>query len=81
MPVVPGLNDEEESIRNTANFVLSLGNCISAIELLPYHKFGFKKYERLGIIYQIKKVEVPSDVHMTAIKRVMEEYGLNVNIV
>ena len=76
--IIPGLNDEEENIRNTAEFILSLAGAISRVELLPYHKFGIKKYERLGIPYQIEKVEVPSDEHMIAIKEVMEEYGLNV---
>ncbi|MCK4787558.1 MAG: glycyl-radical enzyme activating protein [Desulfobacteraceae bacterium] len=81
MPIIPGLNDGEENIRNTAEFVSSLGNGISRIELLPYHRFGFGKYERLGMLYQIEEVEVPSDEHMMTIKGVMEEYGLNVNIV
>ncbi|RLC60937.1 MAG: glycyl-radical enzyme activating protein [Chloroflexi bacterium] len=81
MPIIPGLNDEEENIHNTAEFVLSLGGAISRIELLPYHKFGIKKYERLGMLYQIEDVEVPSDEHMIAIRKIMEKYGLHVKIV
>jgi pyruvate formate lyase activating enzyme len=78
VPVISALNDEEENIRNTAEFILPLASAISRIELLPYHKFGIKKYERLGIRYQIEKTEVPNDEHMIAIKGVMEQYGLNV---
>ena len=81
MPIIPGLNDEEENIRNTAEFVLSLSSDIRSVELLPYHKFGVNKYERLGILYQIEEVKVPSGEYMRTIKRTMEEYGLNVKIV
>jgi len=37
-------------------FVNSLNN-IKKMEILPYHKFGFNKYERLGRDYKLKSLK------------------------
>ncbi len=47
VPVIPGVNDREEEIREIARFANNLG--IRKIELLPYHGLGTYKYEALGI--------------------------------
>lgn len=79
-PIITGLNDTEDNVNSTARFVASLNGNIKRVELLPYHKFGEKKYERLGRKYTLKGLEIPSDEHMHAIESIMENYGLNVQI-
>jgi len=80
VPIIPGLNDAEDNINNTARFVASLNDTIKRVEILPYHKFGENKYERLGRKYALKGLKIPSDEHMQDIKRTMEGYGLNIQI-
>ena len=80
VPIIPGLNDSKDNISNTIKFVASLRGNIKRVELLPYHKFGESKYERLGRKYTIKGLKIPSDEHMQSIKRTMEGYGLNIQI-
>jgi pyruvate formate lyase activating enzyme len=80
VPIIPGLNDSEDNISSTARFVVSLNSNIKRVELLPYHKLGVKKHERLGRKYACEDVEVPSGEHMQSIKRIMENCGLNVQI-
>jgi pyruvate formate lyase activating enzyme len=80
VPIIPGLNDTEDNINNTARFVASLRGNIKRVELLPYHKFGENKYERLGREYALKGLKIPSDERMRDIKRTMEGYGLNIQI-
>lgn len=44
--VVPGINDNDESIRAYADFARQFR--FEKYELLPFHTMGFFKYERLG---------------------------------
>lgn len=48
-PVIPGFNDREEDIRAVAEFLDGRDNY--TYELLPYHRFGQRKYELLGRSY------------------------------
>ena len=50
--IIPGINDNEEYINDLAKFIKPLKN-IRKIELLPYHTYGVKKYEKLGIPYRV----------------------------
>ena len=79
-PIIPGLNDTKDNSNSTARFVASLNGNIKRVEILPYHKFGEKKYERLGKVYALEGLEIPSDEHMQDIKRTIEGYGLSIQI-
>jgi pyruvate formate lyase activating enzyme len=46
IPVIPGVNEDEKTVRETARFLRSLGS-ISDISLLPYHRLGRDKYKGL----------------------------------
>jgi pyruvate formate lyase activating enzyme len=80
IPLIPGLNDSEENIIGTARFVVSLNSNIRRVELLPYHKLGVRKYERLAREYACENVEVPVNDHMQSIKRILDNYELDVQI-
>ena len=58
IPLIPGLNDEPQNIRKTAEFVRRLRN-IKNIEILPYVDFGKSKYEMLDLPYKIPYVKSP----------------------
>jgi pyruvate formate lyase activating enzyme len=59
VPVIPGVNDEPDDIREIGMFVKSLGN-ISEIQLLPYHQTGVDKYHRLGVEYKMSRTTSPT---------------------
>lgn len=46
VPVVPGMNDDPENLEATARFVASLPG-VRRLDLLPYHRHGRHKRERL----------------------------------
>ncbi|MBN1458988.1 MAG: glycyl-radical enzyme activating protein [Armatimonadetes bacterium] len=73
--VIPGFNDDEDNIRATAAFVKSLGR-VETIHLLPYHKFGEAKYERLEQSREQLEIEPPSNDRMLEIKAVFDSIGL-----
>lgn len=54
IPVIPGFNDSEESIRATARFVRGCG--LEVINLLPFHRLSESKWKQLGREYAFKDV-------------------------
>ncbi len=56
MPLVPGHNDDEASVRAGAAFVASLPGR-PELNLLPYHDLGESKYEMIGEQYELSGVE------------------------
>lgn len=57
MPLIRGYNDSYDAITLAIQHTISLakkGNVLR-IDILPYHQFGKSKYEKLDMIYPIKK--------------------------
>lgn len=50
IPLIPGVNDTEENLQNTAEFMHSLQ--VRKIELLPYHTAAGAKYSSIGRSYK-----------------------------
>ena len=46
-PLIPGVNDGEENIRATAEFIRDLGRPELGLQLIPYHRLGASKYAAL----------------------------------
>ena len=75
IPVIGGVNDDEENIRCSAAFVHE--NAPEAeMELLPYHEFGKIKYEALGMAYDRPAFSRPSKEHMEYLKSIVEDEGV-----
>ncbi|MBE5760204.1 MAG: glycyl-radical enzyme activating protein [Clostridiales bacterium] len=51
IPVIPGVNDNENNFRKTAELLVDTPN-LEKVELLPYHKTAGAKYEMVGMEYQ-----------------------------
>jgi len=79
-PMVPKLNATPDNIRATAEFCVTIKDGIDVVQLLPYHKFGATKYDRLGIKYRLSNVEPPSDEFMQEALRLFQDMGLNAMI-
>lgn len=73
VPTIPGYNDDAENIIATAEFAKELGNDVM-VNLLPAHKLGESKNESLGIENKCK-IEVPTDVYMQELKKLVEKVG------
>ncbi len=77
VPVIPKLTDKQTNLRQTAEFCLSLGEAVKLVQLLPYHKTGRMKYDRLGWRYKLVNVEPPEDEFMDEALELFQGYGLN----
>jgi pyruvate formate lyase activating enzyme len=78
-PVIPGHNDGPESIHALGRFVRALGS-VEEIDLLPYHRFGRGKYERLGRDYELDAQPSPAREEIEPLCEILRGYGLRVKI-
>ncbi len=79
MPIIPGINDAEEIIGRTAEYLIDIKG-ITRIELLPYHKLGESKWSRLDREYKLRDLEPPGSEHMGALAEVIRSYGMEVHV-
>ncbi len=79
MPIIPGVNDGEENLLRTAEFILSLPDA-SELEILPYHSAAEEKYRKLGLPYLCADVVPPGSERMQQIASFLKAKGINVKI-
>jgi pyruvate formate lyase activating enzyme len=80
IPLIKGVNDDAENIRQTAEFVKSLPGKSTKICILPYHNIAGAKYEKLGQIYNASGMSAPSEAELNSIITVFNTYGLEARI-
>lgn len=78
MPVVPGVNDDEENLRALAEFLSRLG--LKRIDLLPYHEIGSDKYRRMKLEYRMGAAAQPTPERMQALAARLARDGFEVRI-
>jgi len=79
--IVPGYNDTIENISATAKFITQDLSPAVEYHLLPYHKFGEMKQERLEWGNdRLFTGEIPTDEQLDTLKKAAESYGLKVFI-
>ena len=81
IPVIPGLNDDPESLAAMKQF-LADSRCenLKKISLLPYHKIGKAKYKKFNIPCRMNDTEPPSRQRMNQLKEYFSDIGINVRI-
>ena len=76
MPLIPGVNDDIQNIKETANFLHGLGSNVTRIELMPYHRLGKGKYESLDRPYHLPDVISPGPEHLESVIKAFESNGI-----
>jgi len=79
IPLIPGINADEENLRATAAFLLGLEK-VPPVDLLPYHRLGVDKYGRLGKAYGLEGARPPQDEIIGNAVRALKDAGLTVTV-
>ena len=79
VPLIPGINDDEENIDALAAFVGGLGKDYP-VHLLPYHSIARDKYGRFGQNYPLEGLAPPSEEGIAAAAERLRASGLRVTI-
>jgi pyruvate formate lyase activating enzyme len=80
IPLIPGFNADEENLRATARFCADVREAVTVVQILPYHKFGTVKWDRLSRRPPVFDAEVPTEAEVDAAKAIFESFGLPVTI-
>ncbi len=79
VPLVPGVNDDEENIRAVARFVADLGT-VPPVHLLPFHAGASGKYHALGMAYAMEDLRSPSQERVQSLASIFTAHGIAVHI-
>jgi pyruvate formate lyase activating enzyme len=79
VPIIPGVNDDEGSIRRIGAFAATLPSLLG-VDLLPYHHTALEKYERLDRAYPFADIRPPSEEKMAEMASVLRGFDFRVKI-
>jgi len=79
VPIIPGINDDDENIRQIGAYASALPR-LNRVDLLPYHHTGVEKYKRFNKVYELSETRPPSDERMADIAQTLRGFGLQVKI-
>ncbi|MCD8040089.1 MAG: pyruvate formate lyase-activating protein [Clostridia bacterium] len=68
--LVPSINDDEDTLLQTAEFIKIL-KTVQKVEVLPYHTMGIVKYKNLGIPYPLEGTPVPTKESIDLAKSIL----------
>ena len=75
IPVIAGVNDDDENILSSAAYVHDhLPD--ARMELLPYHRLGAVKYEALGMPYDHPEFRTPSIDEISRLRELVKSEGV-----
>jgi len=77
VPIIPGINDDAENIRQIGTFAAALPH-LNRVDILPYHRAAAEKYHRLNKVYGLPETRPPSDEKMAEISQILRGFGLQV---
>lgn len=69
-PIVPGFNDDPESVQAIAEFIKDMPNV--RYELLAYHRMGTPKYNYIGRAYPLESVENLSEERINSLRELVK---------
>ncbi|MFX1570184.1 MAG: glycyl-radical enzyme activating protein [Promethearchaeota archaeon] len=79
IPVIPGVNTDEDTIRSIASFLNNL-NYNGPIHLMPYNKLAKTKYEKVGMGNLYRDMDELSEEDLQNITRIFQQYSYHVVI-
>jgi pyruvate formate lyase activating enzyme len=77
VPVIPGITDTDENIRQIGAFVAALPQ-LHPVELLPYHHIATDKYQRLQTAYRLPETQPPAPERMSHVAELLRQFKLPV---
>lgn len=80
IPLIGGVNDDEDNILQTAQFVSKLAGEPKEVNLIPYHHIAQPKYTKLGRPDEFIRMAEPTKERMAEIIDTFGQYGIKASI-
>jgi len=81
IPLVPGFTETEQNIRAITCFIEEIGEGVTAINLLPYHRFGLDKYQMLDRDHSLGELTPLPEERVRAVADSLGALGLDCEII
>ncbi len=75
IPLIPGVNDDEQNLNQSGEYLASLPH-LAGVEIMPYHAIGEAKYQGLGMHYKLANLTPPSEEQVRKIENLLSSFGL-----
>ena len=76
IPVIPDVNDSDENIQATADFILGpMGGRVRTLQLLSFMRLGEEKYQSLGMPYKMAQVKINRRSFQKHVNRLAEYFN------
>ena len=76
IPVIPGVNDSDDNLEKTADFILNeMGGNVRTLQLLSFMRLGEEKYQSLGIPYKMENIVVDRKAFTEKVKKMAEYFN------
>ncbi len=80
IPLIPRFNDDKTNITETIRICTELGGALDVVQILPYHKLGTMKYQRLDEDAKVMEAIPHTEEEIETVRRRFEEAGLPVTV-
>ncbi|MBT4034801.1 MAG: glycyl-radical enzyme activating protein [Candidatus Marinimicrobia bacterium] len=80
IPLIKDVNDNDDNIQKTAEFIAALPGEPRIVNLLPFHNSAVKKHEKLGQIHDSRPLSEPSAQRQTRIIEIFKTNGIQASI-
>lgn len=76
IPVIPGVNDSDDNLEKTADFILNeMGGNVRTLQLLSFMRLGEEKYQSLGIPYKMENIVIDRKAFTEKVKKMAEYFN------
>jgi pyruvate formate lyase activating enzyme len=79
LPLIPGINDDEDNLQRLGAFAASLTHP-PPVDLLPYHRAGTQKYARLERGVPLEDAQPAEEEDCRKAARILRRFGLEVRL-
>jgi pyruvate formate lyase activating enzyme len=79
LPLIPGVNDDNDNIEKTMEFIKSLEK-YDSIDILPYHRLGVSKYQAIQRKYELEETKTHEKETLLKIHEKFKKNGLKARI-
>ena len=76
IPVIPNVNDDENNVVATADFIINeLGNKARSLQLLSFMRLGEEKYRSLGLPYRMENLVFNREVFQKRVQNIAKYFN------
>ncbi len=80
IPIIAGVNDDDDNIDKTADFIVKLAGEKKPVNLIPYHNIAQTKYQKLGKANDFVRMMEPTKESLDAMIEKFKCYGIEASI-